>query len=334
MATPDLTRLLTGFQGQLVMNPTLLGTKYPPPSTDNTIDAQLQQVGTGNCTAGVHQIGYAYVYGSGSGDVSPMLLNTSVTIPSNPPPGPTGYHVNLDLFFTGVPSGAQSINVYVGLAGGSTSGPFYLLENVPVTSGVTFYNLDDAALALLPLANLPIVTSDVEAGFPFGGVQLGEVTDVVVTPRRMTRDLKAEEYGSETIEVVDAGESWKLTCALRGVDPDLYNLVMAQPVTTTGLSGRPLYEYPGSATQAGAFLTQRSNMPFSLLLIPKDATRLPSFLFFAVIPVLDASARLTLQLDREGTFGAVLYCLRANAPGQARDKQVVQWGMLEDLSTV
>lgn len=162
---------------------------------------------------------------------------------------------------------------------------------------------------------------------PYGGTQLGEVMDIVAMPRRRTRELHGEEFGpDEPIEVADAGEGWKITAALRGVDPDLYALVMAVPATTGVPSGRPLYSYPAAATQAGAFLTQRSNLPAKILLVPKDTTRLPSFMLYAVVPVLDASARLTLQLDREGTFGAVFYLLRNSS------SHVVQVGQLEDLA--
>jgi hypothetical protein len=311
MATPDLTRLLTGFQGRLVKAPTYL--LLPRPT-----GALAASFAAGNCSPGQHAVGFTFVYGT-AGE-SPMPATGAVSSLS-------AFSAGLDTSGLTVPADVTAVNVYAGVVGGTA---LYLVGSTAPGGTVTF-NVSDAALALLPRFSGSFATQT-SATFPFGGTQLGEVMDLVATPRRRTKELTAEEYGGETIEVADAGESWKLTAALRGVDPDLFGLVMAVPAVTGSPSGRPVVTYPGAQTQIGSFLTQRSGLPFAMLLVPTDFTRLPSFLFYATIPVLEASARLTAQLDREGMLGAVFHLLRANATGQPRNKQVVQWGMLEDLS--
>ena len=158
--------------------------------------------------------------------------------------------------------------------------------------------------------------------FPYGGTQLGAVREVAVRPRRAHEALTAEEYGAEVVEVVDLGESWVLAASLRGFDDDAVSAVFA--ATALGASsGHKVVDYPGSF-QAGV---ARSASAIGLLFAPDDPLRYPAVWFPAALPVVDASAELTLQLNEEGVVGVVFYATR-----RAADKRAAQVGLLEDLA--
>jgi hypothetical protein len=309
MATPELTRLLTGFQGALVLNP------FAPPTAP-----VLTLTSVSTTTNGTHLVSAAFQLPNGESSLG--AAGTIVVTSSNV----------IQAVFTGTaPTNATALNVYWTPVNATFGATPYFFSTTAITGGSPYnvtVNLSGADATIVAGSKYPQTGTQLI----YNGTQFGEIQDVVVMPRRGTKRITGEEYGDETIEVVDIGESWKISCALRGVDPDAYSYVMGVPDSVGVVSGRTLYSYPGTQIANGVFLTQRANLPIQVGLFPKDITRLPSFIFYAAIPSVDESSKLTLQLDREGLMGVSFYAIRANASGQPRNNQILQWGMYEDLS--
>jgi hypothetical protein len=180
---------------------------------------------------------------------------------------------------------------------------------------------DDLGRILRNPGRLCVSPTSLSAAFPHGGTNLGLVRGVSLRPQQVEWVVTAEEWGEETVEVIDGGRSWVIAVALRGWDPDAVQAVL--PSSTLGTSGTPLASHPGSA-RAGAL---RSAAAVKLLFSPDAPAQQPAALFHRAIPLVEASAELTLALAEEGTLGVVFRAIR-----RASDGLAFQFGALEDLT--
>lgn len=157
----------------------------------------------------------------------------------------------------------------------------------------------------------------------YGGQQLGLVKDLLLRPRRSTIEVPAEEFGGEIVEEIDLRESWTMTCALRGIDPDALNAVFAS--TALGASsGLRFVDFPAASNFYARLL---STLATGWLYVPDDTDRQYAVWFPKGYGYVDEEASVALQLHQEGTIAIVVKGLR-----RASDNRQTQWGLLEDLS--
>jgi hypothetical protein len=126
---------------------------------------------------------------------------------------------------------------------------------------------------------------------PHGGTELGLVKDVRWVRRERSFDITAEEYGSETAEVVYLGEEWEVLFTLRGYDADALsnlfpNIVAETNSATTGIT------YPDTTRRAGSGYTSSI---VSLLFSPEDPYHHAVY-FRAAIPMV--AEELEVKINR------------------------------------
>lgn len=171
-------------------------------------------------------------------------------------------------------------------------------------------------------AKLVLAPTSFAGAFPFGGTQLGAALDIAAFPRAKNKELRSEEHGTETVEVVRLGQSWKVAAAFRGWDDTALGAVF--DYTTTGAaSKRKLVEYPGTFVP-GALGSAGAT---GLLVAADDYLRQPSIYLPKAVLLLDEGTELTYSLAEEGVYGLVALALR-----RASDVRAYQWGLLKDFA--
>lgn len=159
--------------------------------------------------------------------------------------------------------------------------------------------------------------------FPFGGTALGLARDIVVMPTTLSYQVKAEEFGNVTVDVVDGGRSWVLGANLRGYDTDA--LVTVFPGTNTG-SSSGLFGIRETSTGAGRGGRLHSADSIVLLHVPDDTDRHRATLLYRAVPLVDEAAELNLQLANEFMI-AVMFIAIPDTSGN-----VFAHELLEDMS--
>ena len=175
---------------------------------------------------------------------------------------------------------------------------------------------------LLNDGRLCAAPSSLTTAFPHGGTALGSVRDVIFRPRAKTGFVTAEEFGGETIEAVQGGESPFLACILRGMDNDMISRVWpnsaAGSVSTDRVISAPGSNAPGR---------KRSDDSFALLFSPNDTANGRALIIFKALPIIIEDADIVFHKREESGVSVVFRAIR-NSNGK-----LYQFGRLEDLST-
>ena len=142
--------------------------------------------------------------------------------------------------------------------------------------------------------------TDLTLPFPCGGTELGLVRGIALRPQRAFDLLTEESFGTEVVEAVDLGESWRVTAGFRSLDSDLVTKVFS--ITSTGTkSGQKGIVYPIDPTLAVVYRAgrQRSLDAVKLLFYPDDIDRHPTVVLYNAMPFVTQDAELAMQLQNE-----------------------------------
>lgn len=163
--------------------------------------------------------------------------------------------------------------------------------------------------------------TDLTVAFPHGGTALGLVTDVVFKPNLRRQELRAEEFGNETVDVIINSETVILGVRVRGQDRDMWDLLWEDPVTGSA-TGERVAEYPG-ATRTGNLASARSA---KILYSPRNTEGHPALLLYRATLLLDEVQDIALTGKREMTIPALFHGIRDTSG------RVYAMGRLEDLT--
>ena len=167
----------------------------------------------------------------------------------------------------------------------------------------------------------PTDISDSEV-FPFSGTALGITRDAELRFNVQTRLVKAEEFGSQVVEAVTAGESALFAFVLREFDNDALATVFPNTATgtTTGnvtIEGR----VSGVGVNRSGYLL--SNKAVKLLFAPRVENTVPTagsttnlpldeqpmVLIRKAIPMIEETAMLQLSLKQELGIGVLFQAI-------------------------
>lgn len=131
---------------------------------------------------------------------------------------------------------------------------------------------------------------------PFGGTCLGYVKDLECrfTPR--TLENTAEEWGGRAVDVLELGEDLRMAGVLRGMDSDAIGKLFENTATGATSAGRTINIQAAGTIRAGAWGSDRE---FKLLFAPDDLSRGQFVVIYKAIPMLEAAAKLALNLANE-----------------------------------
>jgi len=165
--------------------------------------------------------------------------------------------------------------------------------------------------------------------FPFGGIELGLVRDVVLRRRERRFSNTAEEFGGEPAEELYLGETWDLLFALRGFDNDAIQTLFPN-TTAHALSGQRGIVHPGSNRREGSAWSTASAV--RLLFAPDEPLSHPGVYFRSAIPLV--AEELELPLSRNPDAGGELLiavAFRALRDQTQPDHIAVRVRLLEDM---
>jgi len=104
-------------------------------------------------------------------------------------------------------------------------------------------------------------------GFTEGGI--------VLRGNHRTRPIHAEEFGSEEVDSIDLGYSWKLYVSLKQWDDNTIQVAFPGDQTATGgTSSKQHFQYPGTGTTYYPGV-KRSSLAAEFLFVPLDTTNYP-----------------------------------------------------------
>lgn len=160
----------------------------------------------------------------------------------------------------------------------------------------------------------------------FGGTPIGNAAEVVVRIDHRDHLVRAEEFGNEIVEVVEAGEDFVMAMFLRGFDVDAMLTVFENSVKSS-LTGKPVVSYPGSSIPAGS---KGSDRAVRLLYAPENTEEHPAVLMYRGIPLLEEAAQIRFgrSLSREFGTPAIFRGIRDSS------NRLYQIALLEDLPQV
>lgn len=181
---------------------------------------------------------------------------------------------------------------------------------------------DELAAALTVPMRLVVAPTNLAADYPHGGTSIGLVRDVVLEIASADLEITAEEFGQEIVDVVDGGESWRLSAAVRGWSRKAHDALFLE-ASTSATTEKPLAAHPAANRRAGRL---RSADAVVLLATPKDTTRHPAVLFRAAVPRRAAPLRVEFGLTTELLWAVSWTAIRDSAGVAA------QIGLLADLS--
>ena len=178
----------------------------------------------------------------------------------------------------------------------------------------------DPRLVKHAFGRLCIAPTNLAAAFPHGGTALGLTAEVNFRPVQRMREVRAEEFGGEVVEIIVGREDVVLAATIRGWDSDALQRVFVR--TAAGTSGERVVSYPGSV-RAGTLGSDRSVV---LLFSPRNTEHHPAILIYRAVPIVDESVSIPLAQKREIVAQVVFRGIR-----DASDR-VYACGRLEDLS--
>lgn len=130
-----------------------------------------------------------------------------------------------------------------------------------------------------------------------GGTWLGLSHTIECRVTQRVKQILAEEWGQQPAGVVYCGETWLIAAALRTFDADALGKLFP------GASGGGVSWNVLSGTRPG---TRREPSPITF--VPRVSSH-PSITFPAAVGLPDASAKFTLSLDSELSFGMVFLAM-------------------------
>jgi len=167
---------------------------------------------------------------------------------------------------------------------------------------------------------LVLTPTDLTDTVAAGGTLLGVVAEIIFRPNLLRRDLTAEEFGSEVLDIVEAGEQAVLAVLLRSFDGDAVSTVFKETSTGSG-TGDTGIDYPGTL-RAGTLGSARG---VKLLFLPDSSDEVPAILLYNAIPLVAETAEVQLEMDSELTIPAIFHAAR---DGTGR---VYQFKKMEDM---
>lgn len=164
--------------------------------------------------------------------------------------------------------------------------------------------------------------TNLSAASPYGGTVLGVTRSVYFRVRGKHREIEAEEWGNQVVEVVHGGYSPVLACVLRGYDDDA--LAALFPDTATGTPSREkVVRFRADNGRAGTILSGNS---MKLLFAPKAAVRHKAIILRDAVPVVLDDAEIAFDQTEE-TGIAVMW---VGIPDSSN--RVAEIGRIGDLS--
>lgn len=184
---------------------------------------------------------------------------------------------------------------------------------------------DLTALLSVP-GRLALGPTDLTTDYPYGGTALGLVRDVLASVVTSPVLLTAEEWGGEPFDVIEDGESWAISFAVRADDSAALALAFLE-VGTGGTTGLPAVDLPAPNRRSGRLRAQDGQV---FLFAPLDTARHRALLFRRAVPW--RVERLAMPLEWDGANGDELtYAIRLVAV-RDDDGVAVQHRMLADLT--
>lgn len=162
--------------------------------------------------------------------------------------------------------------------------------------------------------------TDLEAAYPYGGVEVGLTREVALTPLGTGFRVMSEAFGEAT-DVLEASNEFVFACVVRGWDDDAVELLLSDGQAAGATTRRRTWSSPGIVTPGASALDRA----VSLLYVPDDSLHVPACLIYRGIPSWADSAELFWQRRAELALPIALDCLR-----DARDR-ILSVGMLADL---
>jgi len=153
--------------------------------------------------------------------------------------------------------------------------------------------------------NLVKDPTDLSAAYPYGGTELGQVTDDSFRYGAKHRTIEAEEWGGQTVEVVHGGTSCVFACHLRGFDDDAISAMFMDTAVATPSLHRA-HRLRTAQGRAGTLLSANSMI---LLFVPLAAIRHHSILIWNAAPVISTETSLALHMSSEVTIPVMWYGL-------------------------
>lgn len=150
--------------------------------------------------------------------------------------------------------------------------------------------------------------ADLSLPFPHGGISLGIIKSIVIKPYKSYHKITAEEFGNETVDYIDGGESWILGAILRSYDKNALKVLF--PSAEEGAQTQEtIIKYPATNTaiRAGQLMSAKA---VKLLFSPDDTERNPFAIFYNAIPLIDETAEINLQLDIDWSIGVLFAAIR------------------------
>lgn len=162
--------------------------------------------------------------------------------------------------------------------------------------------------------------TDVKIASPFGGTELGMVSDVIFRPNLRRKEIHAEEHGGEIVDFVKAGQAPQLGAFVRGFDKDMV-LQIFEGSSASAKTDQAKVDYPTDAAPG----TLGSAKGFKLLYAPDNTERHPAILLYNAIPLLEEVSEIRFALKTEFGIPVLFYGVRDVT------NRVYQMQLMEDL---
>lgn len=203
----------------------------------------------------------------------------------------------------------------LGLLGIGLSAPVVVPVNPgPGPSG------QDARRALRVPGRLVVNPTDLEAQFPYGGIEVGRATGCALQAKGEPYLVMHEGTGGVG-DVLEAPHWYVFTANIRGWDDRALEWFAADYFTTGGYTGHALIEIPGDR-QAGS---SELDHALVLLFVPDDAIHSPAVLLYNAVPDLEGQA-LALSRQEELVLPVSFECMDDS------EGRLMQVGRLRDLT--
>ena len=156
--------------------------------------------------------------------------------------------------------------------------------------------------------------------YPYGGVEIGRTTGVVLRPLGSSFRVECEARG-ETTDVLESDNRYVLGMVIRGKDDDAVELLLSDGYSEGAISQHAVWSAPGISTPGESGWTRS----VSIVYVPDDPVRVDAVMVYAGIPGWADGAEVTFSRGEEVVIPLAVECL---SDGQDR---IVAVGRLADL---
>jgi len=148
--------------------------------------------------------------------------------------------------------------------------------------------------------------TDLTAVFPHGGTGLGVIKSIILNPNKTYHKVRAEEFGSEVVDIIDGGESWVLGGILRSFDKDALKKIF--PAAAAGAQTQETYiQHPSSSVRSGSLMSASG---IKLLFSPDNTNLNPFIIFYNAIPLVDDTAEMNMCISQDWSIGVLFAAVR------------------------